>query len=99
MRSFAVERRGDQVFAECREEAHGRAENAAQRAAGHESRSQNDAALANAAAVLAAGFLRAAVDEMREESAGKNGRGEAERQIDAEREDHRGFAEHFQNHA
>ena len=54
-----VERRLDEVFVECREEAQGRAENAAQRAAGHESRGQNDAALANAAAVLAAGFLRA----------------------------------------
>ena len=92
-----VERRGDQVFTERREEAHGGAENATERAAGHESRCQNNAALANAAAVLAAGFFRAPVDEMRQDAAGKDGRSEPQRKIDAQREDHGGFAEHFKN--
>ena len=37
------------------------------------------------------------VDEVREESAGEDGRSEAQRQVDAEGEDHGGFAEHLQN--
>ena len=83
---------------EARDKAQSRAEHAAERAAGHESRGQNDAALAHAAAGFAAGFLCAAIHEVREEAAREDGRGERERQINAECENHRRLAEHFKNY-
>ena len=92
-----IERRGDQIFAVPVEELEGRAQDAAQCAAGHQARGHDDSPLTNLAALLAADLLRTLVDQVRHESAGQHRRGEPQRQVEAEGEDHGRLAQHLQH--
>src|ERR1017187_1502002 len=73
-RLVAVERRADPIFRVPLDQPARRAEHAAERAAGHQSGSDDHAALANAGAALAARAFRALAEEVRQKAAHQRGR-------------------------